>query len=121
FSRPAWRSHASSTDDPAASADHTQPDRRTIPPQRLRRVAGSGNYFCLGRIFSDPVRYFAVLVEGAHQDDLRGNNFGFVAALEGLKQPIFGVSKPSRNRVESWKVWMVFKVHNRRILRNLGL
>ena len=97
-----------------------QPDRYTVRRNDCGASPGPRITLCLGRIFADPVGYLAVLIEGPHQDNLRGNNVSFVAALEGLKQPVLGVSKPCRNHVESWKVWVVFKVHNRRVLRNLG-
>jgi len=73
--------------------------------------ASAGSRLALGHIFADPAHHLAVLVKGPHQDQLRGNNFGLIAALEGLKQSFFGVSKPRRNHVEPWEVRVIFNAH----------
>ena len=59
-----------------------------------------GTALSLGQILADPIRYLAILVEGPHEIEFRGNNLSFVAAFEGLQQLLFGVSKPCGSHVE---------------------
>ena len=70
-----------------------------------------GTALSLGQILADPIRYLAILVEGPHEIEFRGNNLSFVAAFEGLQQLLFGVSKPCGSHVESWEVRVIYYVH----------
>ena len=85
-------------------------------PGCLWRIRRSSS--CVLQTFADATRHFPIIIEGPHQGNLRGDNFLLVAALEGPKQFLLGISQHRRDHVEPWKIGVIFNVHNRRVPRN---